>query len=76
MKNNIMRHGICKDLGFSDSDRTENIRRVDEVAKLTADAGLITLAAFISPLAANQLLAHLHEIGALHAGYEPIAASA
>ena len=143
-----VRHGLCKDLGFSDSDRTENIRRVGEVAKLTADAGLITLAAFISPFradrdlvreimpegqfievfvdaplsvcqgrdpkglyakalrgeikqftgidspyeepespevhidagtlsvaqAVNQLLAHLHAIGALQAGYEPVAA--
>ena len=44
-----VRHGLCRDLGFSDSDRQENIRRVGEVAKLMADAGLITLAAFISP---------------------------
>ena len=44
-----VRHGLCKDLGFSDDDRTENIRRVGEVAKLAADAGLIVLTAFISP---------------------------
>jgi adenylylsulfate kinase len=44
-----VRHGLCRDLGFSDGDRQENIRRVGEVAKLMADAGLITLAAFISP---------------------------
>lgn len=44
-----VRHGLCTDLGFSDQDRQENIRRVGEVAKLMADAGLITLAAFISP---------------------------
>ncbi|MEW8497026.1 MAG: adenylyl-sulfate kinase, partial [Candidatus Thiodiazotropha taylori] len=44
-----VRHGLCNDLGFSDNDRQENIRRVGEVAKLMADAGLITLAAFISP---------------------------
>ena len=44
-----VRHGLCRDLGFSDIDRQENIRRVGEVAKLMADAGLITLAAFISP---------------------------
>ncbi len=44
-----VRHGLCKDLGFSDEHRKENIRRVGEVAKLCADAGLITLAAFISP---------------------------
>jgi adenylylsulfate kinase len=142
-----IRHGLCRDLGFSDKDRQENIRRVGEVAKLMADAGLITLAAFISPFredrrlvrkilpedqfievfvdadlqvcqqrdpkglyakaqrgeitqftgidspyevpenaevhihadqmsvaeAVNQLLAYLHEIGALQAGYEPVA---
>lgn len=44
-----VRHGLCTDLGFSDQDRQENIRRAGEVAKLMADAGLITLAAFISP---------------------------
>lgn len=49
-----IRHGLCADLGFSDQDRKENIRRVGEVAKLTADAGLITLAAFISPFQADR----------------------
>lgn len=44
-----VRHGLCKDLGFSDADRTENIRRIGEVAKLTNQAGVIALAAFISP---------------------------
>ncbi len=44
-----VRHGLCRDLGFSDGDRKENIRRVGEVARLMSDAGLITLAAFISP---------------------------
>ena len=43
-----MRHGLCNDLGFNDADRSENIRRVGEMAKLMADAGLIILAAFIS----------------------------
>jgi len=145
-----VRHGLCRDLGFSDADRQENIRRVGEVAKLMADSGLITLAAFISPFradrrivrdilpegqfievfvdaplgtckerdpkglyakaergeikqftgidspyeipenpevhiqagevsvaeAVNQLLAHLHDIGALQAGYEPVALEA
>ena len=145
-----LRHGLCNDLGFSDGDRQENIRRVGEVAKLMADAGLITLAAFISPFrndrrlvrdilpeaqfvevfvdapltvcqerdpkglyakaargeikqftgidspyetpekpevhiragevsvagAVNQLLSYLHEIGALQAGYEPVALEA
>jgi adenylyl-sulfate kinase len=45
-----LRHGLCSDLGFSAADRTENIRRAAEVAKLFADAGFICLAAFISPL--------------------------
>ena len=44
-----MRHGLNKDLGFTDADRIENIRRVGEVAKLMADAGLIVITAFISP---------------------------
>ena len=44
-----VRHGLCRDLGFSDIDRKENIRRVGEVANLLADGGLIVLAAFISP---------------------------
>ncbi|MCU7812250.1 MAG: adenylyl-sulfate kinase [Candidatus Thiodiazotropha sp. (ex Notomyrtea botanica)] len=145
-----VRHGLNNDLGFSDEDRQENIRRVGEVAKLMADAGLISLAAFISPFrddrrlvreilpegqfievfvdapltvcqerdpkglyakavrgeikqftgidspyetpekpevhiragevsiaeAVNQLLSYLHEIGALQAGYEPVALEA
>lgn len=145
-----VRHGLCKDLGFSDADRTENIRRIGEIARLMADAGLIVLTAFISPFRAdrqiardilppeqfievfvdtpidvcrsrdpkglyaradrgeikqftgvdspyepperpdvhihsdrlsvaesvNQLLAHLHQVGALHAGYEPLAVGA
>lgn len=49
-----VRHGLCRDLGFGDSDRSENIRRVGEVAKLMADAGLITLAAFISPFESDR----------------------
>ncbi|MBU5378185.1 MAG: adenylyl-sulfate kinase [Pantoea sp.] len=44
-----VRHGLCRDLGFSDADRKENIRRVGEVAKLMVDAGLVVLTAFISP---------------------------
>ncbi len=44
-----IRHGLCKDLGFSDSDRKENIRRIGEVAKLFLDAGVIVLTAFVSP---------------------------
>ncbi|EOC1298508.1 adenylyl-sulfate kinase [Cronobacter dublinensis] len=44
-----VRHGLCSDLGFSNDDRKENIRRVGEVAKLMVDAGLVVLTAFISP---------------------------
>jgi adenylylsulfate kinase len=44
-----VRHGLCRDLGFSDDDRRENIRRVGEVARLMVDAGLVVLSAFISP---------------------------
>jgi adenylyl-sulfate kinase len=44
-----IRHGLCSDLGFSDSERKENIRRVAEVARLMNDAGLIVITAFISP---------------------------
>ncbi|WBY17442.1 sulfate adenylyltransferase subunit CysN [Erythrobacteraceae bacterium WH01K] len=49
-----IRHGLNKDLGFTDSDRIENIRRIGEVAKLMADAGLIVLTAFISPFRAER----------------------
>ncbi len=44
-----VRHGLCRDLGFKQADRVENIRRVSEVAKLMVEAGLITLVSFISP---------------------------
>ena len=44
-----VRHGLCRDLGFEESDRRENIRRVGETAKLFIEAGIITLTAFISP---------------------------
>ena len=49
-----IRHGLCKDLGFSDADREENIRRIGEVAKLFVDAGVITLTAFVSPFRADR----------------------
>lgn len=45
-----IRHGLCSDLGFSEEDRNENIRRITEVAGLFKDAGIITLVSFISPL--------------------------
>lgn len=46
-----LRHGLNKDLGFSEKDRKENLRRVGEVSKLLIDAGILTIAAFISPYA-------------------------
>ncbi len=49
-----VRHGLNKDLGFTDADRVENIRRVGEVAKLMTDAGLIVITAFISPFKAER----------------------
>jgi bifunctional enzyme CysN/CysC len=52
-----VRHGLNRDLGFSDADRVENIRRVAEVAKLMADAGLIVLVSFISPFRAERQMA-------------------
>ena len=52
-----IRHGLNGDLGFSDKERVENIRRVGEVAKLFVDAGLIVTTAFISPFRADRQLA-------------------
>ncbi|MGQ0558758.1 MAG: adenylyl-sulfate kinase [Sphingosinicella sp.] len=49
-----VRHGLNRDLGFTDADRVENIRRIGEVAKLMADAGLLVLCAFISPFRAER----------------------
>ncbi len=49
-----VRHGLNKDLGFTETDRIENIRRIGEVAKLMADAGLVVLTAFISPFRAER----------------------
>lgn len=49
-----LRHGLCRDLGFSHRDRSENIRRAGEVARLFADAGFICIAAFISPYRADR----------------------
>jgi adenylylsulfate kinase len=50
MDGDNIRHGICSDLSFSLPDRTENLRRIGEIGKLFVEAGIITLAAFISPL--------------------------
>ena len=49
-----VRHGLCGDLGFSDKDRVENIRRISEVVKLFVDAGQIVLTAFISPFKSDR----------------------
>jgi adenylylsulfate kinase len=49
-----VRHGLCADLGFSDKDRIENIRRVGEMAKLFLEAGVISLTAFISPFRSDR----------------------
>ncbi len=52
-----VRHGLNRDLGFTDADRVENIRRVSNVAKLMSDAGLITLVSFISPFRSERQMA-------------------
>lgn len=49
-----IRHGLCSDLGFSVEDRSENIRRIGEVSKLLVDAGIVVLAALVSPFAADR----------------------
>jgi bifunctional enzyme CysN/CysC len=59
-----VRHGLNNDLGFTDQDRVENIRRIAEVSKLMVDAGLIVLASFISPFRAERMMAR----GMLEAG--------
>ncbi|PAW51923.1 adenylyl-sulfate kinase [Pseudomonas moraviensis] len=52
-----VRLGLCRDLGFSDKDREENIRRIAEVSKLFLDSGLITIASFISPFRQDRKIA-------------------
>jgi bifunctional enzyme CysN/CysC len=63
-----IRHGLNRDLGFTDADRVENIRRVGDVAKLMGDAGLIVICAFISPFRADRQMAR--EIAGSHAFVE------
>ena len=58
-----VRHGLNRDLGFTDADRVENIRRVAEVAKLMADAGLIVIVSFISPFKAERRMARELMVG-------------
>ena len=61
-----IRHGLNKNLGFSPEDRTENIRRIGEVAKLFADTGVLTFTSFISPYRADRdLVRKIHEDGKL-----------
>ena len=68
MDGDNVRHGLCGDLGFSDIARRENIRRIAEVSKLFADAGMVVITAFISPfredraVARNLLADDFHEI--------------
>jgi bifunctional enzyme CysN/CysC len=65
-----IRHGLNRDLGFTDADRVENIRRVAEVAKLMTDAGLIALVSFISPFRAERRMARsLMREGEFHEVY-------
>lgn len=59
-----VRHGLNRDLGFSDQDRIENIRRIGEVGRLFTDAGLIVLSAFISPFKSDrQMVRNLFPLG-------------
>ena len=61
-----VRHGLCRDLGFSAADRAENVRRVGEACKLFADAGVIAVASFISPYRADRAAVRaLHESAGL-----------
>nr|WP_308639972.1 adenylyl-sulfate kinase [Paenibacillus silvisoli] len=65
-----IRHGLNRDLGFSNDDRKENIRRIGELSKLFADAGLIVLAAFISPSEEDRsMVRDMHQPGDYHEIY-------
>lgn len=67
-----MRFGLNKDLGFSEKDRNENIRRIGEVAKLFADSSTIAITSFISPYAADRLTARkMHETAPAVGGTGP-----
>ena len=62
-----IRTGLSKDLGFSASDRTENIRRIGEVAKLFSEAGIVTITSFISPYRTDRLaVRQLHQQSGLN----------
>ena len=61
-----VRHGLCRDLGFSAADRAENVRRVGEACKLFADAGVVAVASFISPYRADRdAVRAIHEAAGL-----------
>merc|ERR1739848_227919 len=63
----VIRQGLCSDLGFSAPDRTENIRRIAEVSRLMADAGCVCIVAFISPFKKDREFAkQLHQIADLN----------
>lgn len=64
-----VRHGLSRDLGFSPEDRTENIRRIGEVAALFAEAGTIVISAFISPYLADRQIARDAAAGGFHEVY-------
>ena len=64
-----LRHGLNADLGFSHADRTENIRRVGQVAALFADAGFLCISAFISPYRADRETARAAAVGRFHEVY-------
>ena len=64
-----VRHGLNKDLGFTESDRVENIRRIGEVAKLMTEAGLVVLCSFISPYRAERrMVRELLDVRGIHRG--------
>ena len=70
-----IRHGLNRDLGFTDDDRVENIRRVAEVAKLMTEAGLIVIVSFISPFRSERQMARdLSDRGRVHRGLRRYAA--
>ena len=63
-----VRHGLNRDLGFTDADRIENVRRVAEVTKLMVDAGIVVITSFISPFLSERQMARelFDEIGRAH----------
>ena len=70
-----VRHGLNRDLGFTDADRVENVRRVGEVARLFVDAGMIVLCSFISPFRAERrMVRELVRSGRVHRGVRRYAA--